>query len=148
MPFDGTEFRLPATAVPTPWAAIFGRQAWRLARRCVVAGMGGLAVLFGGRPVARPEPWPAELLRMARALIEDEARWTQRFYETRDRRYCAVGALRAVARHRARLRTFEHADRVLQQVARQHGFRDMEHMNDGSTHAAVLAAFDAAIAAA
>jgi len=148
MPFDGSDYRLPTPPAPTPWAAIFARQAWRFGRRCAAAGTSRATLLFRGRQVGVPEPSPAELLRSARALIEDEARWTQRYYETRDRRYCAVGALRAAARNRCGFQTFEYADRLLQQVARRHGFRDMEHMNDGSTHSAVLAAFDAAIASA
>ncbi|MGH7072440.1 MAG: DUF6197 family protein [Acetobacteraceae bacterium] len=105
-----------------------------------------LAFLVPGRVAGVPEPTPANLLRMARTMIEDENQWTRRFYETRDQRYCAIGALRAAARGLRCYRSFETAERLLHGLARQHGFRDMEQMNDSSTHEAVLALFDAAIA--
>ncbi|MGH7119239.1 MAG: DUF6197 family protein [Acetobacteraceae bacterium] len=106
-----------------------------------------LALLLPGRALVVPVPTTVDLLRMARALIEDESRWTRRFYETRDKRYCAIGALRAAARGSRCYRSFETAERLLHGMARQHGFRDMEQMNDSSTHEAVLALFDTAIAA-
>ncbi|MGH7078337.1 MAG: DUF6197 family protein [Acetobacteraceae bacterium] len=149
MPFDGREFVGTATSQQLGQGVVVSTSAplfRRIGRECKFAGLRWFALLMPGRAPSVSEPTPGDLLRMARALIEDENQWTRRFYETRDRRYCAVGALRAAARGLRCYRSFETAERMLHGLARQHGFRDMEQMNDSSTHGAVLALFDTAIA--
>ena len=109
-------------------------------------------VLFPGGAGERLRPPPdaaVGLLREARALIEDERDWVSGAYRTPDGRHCAVGALRAAARgpwSQYERETRRNAHGLLLAVARGRGFDRVERMNDKSTHAQVLAAFDAAIA--
>lgn len=146
MPFDGNEFSrspdpLPpgAPAVvaphePRPWPA----RAWTGLRA---------RLLPGPARVARRLPGAASLLREARALIEAEEDWTRGSYRTPAGRRCAMGALRAAARgwwSEHGLSARQEAHRRLLAVARGRGFDSVERMNDASTHAEVLAAFDAA----
>jgi hypothetical protein len=134
MPFDSAE-RWPPRVADASWRGRLAR-AWRR------------AVGRGPAPPARAPLGPAVLhvLEEARGLIEAREDWTQGSYETFAGRRCAIGALGAAGA----LLDYEDAMRVarglLADVARQRGYRDVEDMNDRSSHARVLAAFDAAIA--
>lgn len=135
MPFDGTEF-FPS---PRPFRGAFGR---------------GLRARLEPQqpetaPFAPPDPRTAALglLEAAKRLIEDERDWVQRAYKTASGQHCAMGALHAAAGG------FDDAVLILAHwrllhAARTRGFQAVERMNDCSTHADVLAAFDEAIAAA
>jgi hypothetical protein len=100
-------------------------------------------------PAAEPADTQAaalQVLGLARTLIEDERHWIQRRYETLDGRRCAVGALRGAGRLLSARSLNIDAHNLLLEVAIQRGFTDIEKMNDHSTHAQVLSAFDVAIA--
>ena len=135
MPFDGSEYfgKRPSPSGPGIWPSIR-----RMARAFL--------------PVAPARPDPAtdlltvQLLTTARSLIDDERNWVQHDYETRDGRYCAVGALRYAARFIGPPDPMISANRVLLSVARERGFSKIEKMNDRSSHTRVLTAFDEAIA--
>jgi len=102
-------------------------------------------------PSARPavtEPTVGQLLITARGMIEQEGRWIKGHYATLDGRHCAVGALRAAALRLDARRVGKAAHDVLRDVARDRGFRSIEQMNDHSSHAEVIAAFDIAIVSA
>ena len=89
----------------------------------------------------------ALLLTDARALIEDSGHWTQGNYRRFRGRRCAIGALCAAARgNLADIRVFQSAHRLLLTVADARRFSSVESMNDHSTHADVVRAFDEAIA--
>ena len=96
--------------------------------------------------VLPPELAAARLLRAARALIAEEDRWVQGRYETLRGRRCAMGALQAAARALRDTGGFETARDLLRTEALIRGYSHVEKMNDRSTHAQVLAAFDGAIA--
>jgi hypothetical protein len=86
-----------------------------------------------------------QLLLDAKSLIEDPKNWTRGTYRSFTGRHRAIGALRAVA---GRLRSPSpawSAHELLIKIARSRGFASVEAMNDKSSHAAVLAAFDEAI---
>jgi hypothetical protein len=146
MPFDGTEITSLDGAILPLLPPARGRWG-RLKRLCR-----SLRPIEWGAPAGQPspaEPGPAndtlQVLRLARALIADERHWIQRRYETLDGRRCAVGALRGAARLMA-LRSGDNGPHTaLLAVAVDRGFTDIEKMNDHSTHAGVLSAFDAAI---
>ncbi len=103
--------------------------------------------------VPRPEAWPPLPLtwrvsprpwaKWTRPLACEDT-WVQGHYSG-DGSYCAVGALLETGgrKHASWLRE---ATSQLLLVARQRGFRSIADMNDRSAHAAVLAAFDAAVA--
>jgi hypothetical protein len=141
MPFDGSEYcpgSAPAEAV-LPSAA---GNTWLRA----------LAERLRARPLwaftpgeIRPEVTPAHLLRAARALIGQEDRWVQGRYETLRGRRCAMGALQAAARVLRHPGAFDQARDYLRTEALIRGYSHVEKMNDRSTHAEVLAAFDRAI---
>ena len=139
MPFDGNEFFAkvgspgPVGGKPSIWILLQERiKAW-----------------LAPAP-ARLDPSPdlltVQLLATARSLIADELNWVQHDYETRDGRFCAVGALRYAARFLGPPGTMNPASRLLLSVARERGFSKIEKMNDRSSHGQVLAAFDEAIA--
>jgi hypothetical protein len=96
--------------------------------------------------VLPPEIAAARLLRAARALIAEEDRWVQGRYETLRGRRCAMGALQAAARALRDTGGFETARDLLRTEALIRGYSHVEKMNDRSTHAQVLAAFESAIA--
>jgi hypothetical protein len=148
MPFDGVEFvrdvagQNRSSKPPVPLA----KQRWYERVYSYLAP--------GDRTVAVPDDAPADpglaalhLLEDARQMIEPPERWTQGLYRTL-RAYCAVGALRAVARRRNDRAGLTIAHDLLKEVAVRRGFSTVEGMNDRSTHQAVLSAFDEAIAAA
>jgi hypothetical protein len=144
MPFDGSEF-LGTTldgALPRPQVGL-----WRRIRRLTRALVPGARTLPFGVPA---QPWSPELttlqvLQLARTLIEDQRHWIQRRYETLDGRRCAVGALRSAARLLDLRGQPNGAHNLLLAVAIGRGYTDVEKMNDHSTHAQVLSAFDQAI---
>ncbi len=140
MPFDGSEFH--GTLVGPSAAGGGNRSIWRQLLDRIQA--------FLTPAPARPEPsldfLTVHLLMTARSLIEDERNWIQHDYETRDGRFCAVGALRYAARFTGPQGALGSASRLLQAVARERGFSKIEKMNDRSSHERVLSAFDDAIA--
>ena len=80
-------------------------------------------------------------------MIEDERDWAQRAYKTASGKHCAMGALREAAwKFGPSVLCLAHL--WLLRAAKAHGFHKVERMNDCSTHADVVAAFDEAIAAA
>lgn len=93
----------------------------------------------------------AEQLKAARALIADAAHWCRHTYaragnnhavdpiDHRARRFCAQGAMRRVGADEAALRALWYAAIDLYNVA-------TVAVNDMHGHAAVIAAFDRAIA--
>ena len=135
MPFDGSEF------LKKPSRPLIARL-WESVERLFRVGV----------PATPNWPDPSDreltlqLLMTARALIADERHWIQQDYETRDGRFCAVGALRHAARSMAPADPLVPASRLLLSVARERGFSKIEKMNDRSNHEFVLAAFDDAIA--
>jgi hypothetical protein len=135
MPFDGSEFLGKSSGQST-------QGVWHNLRR--------IARAFVPATPTRPDPaqdlLTVQLLTTARALIEDERNWVQHDYETRDGRYCAVGALRYAARFMSPPDPLISASRLLLAVARERGFSKIEKMNDRSSHERVLSAFDEAIA--
>jgi hypothetical protein len=145
MPFDGLGFQgyesfkdgnhLPtvwrrvtnALALMWPWGRVARRYENRLLREKVEAAI------------------VPELLRAARDLISSEERWVQGHLRTRDGRLCAMGAIMRVSAVGPGRHFRKPAVAHLLTVARQRGFSAVERMNDSSTHAEVLAAFDEAI---
>ena len=97
-------------------------------------------------PAPTPEQTTLQVLQLARTLIENERHWIQRRNETLDGRRCAVGALRSAARLLDLRGQPNGPHNHLLAVAISRGFTDVEKMNDHSSHAQVLSAFDQAIA--
>jgi hypothetical protein len=136
MPFDGADFSTPAPEHLT-WRAVYRMIVPKLRRVGVPA------------PVPQVEPDTSsavQLLRAARALIADEGSWTKGCYRSFTGRYCAVGALRAVAAFPGGRDAYREAHSILCNVAAWRGFPSVEKMNDASSHRQVLASFDEAIA--
>lgn len=146
MPFDGSDFRVPppvqTSPVPTE-GRMWGRIKALALRSRALQQFWSFAP---GDPIVPSEVSAVHLLRSARALIELEDRWVQGRYETVRGRRCAMGALQAAARVLRDPRAFEEAKDLLRAEAVLRGYSHVEKMNDRSTHAQVLAAFDAAIA--
>jgi hypothetical protein len=137
MPFDGTE--LPTPTIPNNGLfSPLSKHYWRLWFESPA-----YAPLGPDRDAA-----VVRLLQDARRLIEDPRNWTSGRYRSLSGRHCAVGALRAAARRLDDPRIALSAHALLIKVAGSRGFTDVEKMNDRSCHAAVLGAFDEAIAAA
>jgi hypothetical protein len=110
--------------------------------RCIVP-----AHLFTGRRQILPQDvLVIEILGAARALIELEDKWIQGRYQTFGGRRCAMGALRTAGRLLGDPRAFEASKKLLAGEAISRGYSHVEMMNDRSTHAQVLSAFDGAIA--
>jgi len=149
VPFDGSAFSPiadAASATPIP-----GGSKWRKRLRSLLrleAWRDDIQAFLPGVRPAVAEPSVGYLLITARGMIEQEARWIKGHYATLDGRHCAVGALRAAALRLDARRVGKTAHDVLRDVARERGFRSIEQMNDHSTHAEVIAAFDTAIVAA
>jgi hypothetical protein len=135
MPFDGSEYLGKSFAPPAPGI-------WDTVRRLARA----FVPISPLRPDPEQEQLTVQLLVTARALIEDERNWIQHDYETRDGRYCAVGALRYAARFMGPPGPLLAASKIMLGVARERGFSKIEKMNDRSSHTRVLSAFDEAIA--
>lgn len=147
MPFDGSDFS-PAFQ-PTPEPASPGHESgWIGAAKALcdrAFRVSRIQFLFTGNPPELLEPSTAYLLRRARLMIEAEEKWVQGYYSTSDGRRCAMGALRAAARHSDPRRVRARAHHLLREVARERGFQSVEGMNDRCTHHQVLTAFDMAI---
>ena len=145
MPFDGTYF--PATTpYDTGLFPLWSRQGWRLWYQTRLHGKKTTA------PTMLRAPTPAErglavadLLRDAKDTIVDPTDWTRRTYRSFGGQRCAVGALRAAAKRLNDPTIAWSAHAMLIDVARSRGFTNVETMNDRSSHAAVMAAFDQAI---
>lgn len=147
MPFDGSDFSptfQPTAEPPVP----NGAPGWLGATKALcerALQVSRLQYLFTGNPPELLEPSTAHLLRRARQLIEADEKWVQGYYSTSDGRRCAMGALRAAARHSDPRRVRARAHHLLREVARERGFQSVEGMNDRCTHHQVLTAFDMAI---
>jgi hypothetical protein len=149
MPFDGIAFTAspPAAGGVQPEPGATGT--WAKVRNAVARLLQPARVRSFDLPLPfapmREANNALQTLALARSLIADERAWVQRRYETRDGRRCAVGALRGAARlmHSA----VPHCDAVsgLLAVAMARGFTDIETMNDHSSHAQVVSAFDEAM---
>lgn len=145
MPFDGTYF--PATTpYDTGLFPLWSRHGSRLWFRTRLRGKKQAA------PTMLRAPTPAErglavadLLRDAKEMIADPKDWTRRTYRSFGGQRCAVGALRAAAKRLEDPTIAWSAHALLIDVARSRGFTNVETMNDRSSHAAVIAAFDQAI---
>jgi hypothetical protein len=147
MPFDGTDFRAPP-ALDTGIFPLWSKHGFRLWLKARFRPEARKVM-----PVGLPAPSPvdrdvqvAQLLRGARELIADPRDWTQRIYRSFRGRRCAVGALRAAAAGLDDPSIAWSAHGLLIKIARSRGFTNVEAMNDRSSHAAVLRAFDEAIA--
>ncbi|HEY2540970.1 MAG TPA: hypothetical protein VGI28_15965 [Stellaceae bacterium] len=148
MPFDGTYF--PATTpYDTGLFPLWSRHGCRLWFHTRLRGKKPAA------PTALRAPTPAErglvvaeVLRDAKDMIADPKDWTRRTYRSFGGQRCAVGALRAATKRLADPTIAWSAHALLIDVARSRGFTNVETMNDRSSHAAVMAAFDQAIRAA
>ncbi len=88
----------------------------------------------------------AMLLEDAKTLIERPATWGQGAYRGFWRRRCAVGALCAAARKVSDVRVVGTAHSLLLTVADSRRYASVEAMNDLSSHAEVISAFNEAIA--
>ncbi len=145
MPFDGTYF--PATTpYDTGLFPLWSRHGCRLWFDTRLRGKRATA------PQMLRAPTPAErglavadVLRDAKDMIVDPKDWTRRTYRSLGGQRCAVGALRAAAKHLEDATIAWSAHALLIDVARSRGFTNVETMNDRSSHAAVMAAFDQAI---
>jgi len=145
MPFDGTYF--PATTpYDTGLFPLWSRQGYRLWYQTRLRGKKAAA------PTMLRAPTPAErglavadLLRDAKDMVADPKDWTRRTYRSFGGQRCAVGALRAAAKRLNDPTIAWSAHAMLIDVARSRGFTNVETMNDRSSHAAVMAAFDQAI---
>ena len=145
MPLDGIDFGTPQ-ALDTGLFPIWSKHGCRVwvdgrARRGTSAPAGLRAPLSPGHGALA-----VQLLQDARGLIEDPGHWTQGAYRSLRGRRCAVGALRAAARRADGPEPAWAAHQLLINIARSRGFASVEAMNDHSSHAAVLCAFDEAIA--
>lgn len=145
MPFDGTYF--PATTpYDTGLFPLWSRHGSRLWFQTRLRSKKPAA------PTMLRAPTPAErglavvdLLRDAKDMIADPKDWTRRTYRSFGGQRCAVGALRAASKRLDDPTIAWSAHSLLIDVARSRGFTNVETMNDRSSHAAVMAAFDQAI---
>jgi hypothetical protein len=150
MPFDGTELRTP-TVPNTGLFPLWSRHCWRLWFESLVFAPQHTEITgISLRAAPGPDRDAAvvRLLQDARRLIEDPRNWTKGTYRTLGGRRCAVGALRVAAKRLDDPGIALSAHALLIKVAGSRGFTNVEKMNDGSCHDAVLSAFDEAIAAA
>ena len=142
MPFDGQDKErvLFTVFTPSPWDRIL----WILPNRPkpVILRSNWLRPI---QPTSDQRGLTLQALNISRALIEDERDWIQRIQETRDGRRCAFGALRAACRLLGLPTLDRGADTMMQVVAKNRFFINIENLNDNSTHKQVLSAFDEAI---
>jgi hypothetical protein len=145
MPFDGTYF--PATTpYDTGLFPLWSRHGCRLwfQARLRSKNPAPPSLLRAPTPADRGLA-VADLLRDAKEMIADPKDWTRRTYRSFGGQRCAVGALRAAAKRLDDPTVAWSAHALLIDVARSRGFTNVETMNDRSSHAAVMAAFDQAI---
>jgi len=143
MPFDGiieVEIVSEDLVFPSLWAA--GSRLWLRTRLQRWGRRRAPSVAFSpGAHYAAV----ALLLEDAKSLIEDREKWLQGTYRWLRGRRCAMGALCAAAvRFDVRIAGSAHA--LLLKVADSRRFATVEAMNDRSSHADVIGAFNEAIA--
>lgn len=142
MPFDGVaniEIVSADQVFPSLWAA--GGCLWIRSR----------FRRWGQRSAVAFSPGPhyaaaALLLEDAKSLIEERDRWLQGTYRWFRGRRCAIGALCAAAAKIGDMRVAQTAHALLLAIADSRRFTSVEGMNDHSSHADVIRAFDEAIA--
>lgn len=144
MPFDGVvevEIVSEDQVFPSLWApgGYFRIRSWLQRWR----GRKAPVVAFSPRAHCAAV---ALLLEDAKSLIEDRERWLQGTYRWFGGRRCAIGALFAAASKFGDVRVARSAHALLLAVAEARGFSSVEGMNDHSSHAAVMSAFDEAAA--
>jgi hypothetical protein len=147
MPFDGTG--LQALPSDTGLFPLWSRHGVRMWLRAVLNRESREEVaeeFLLVPPVYDRHAAAVELLRDAKGLIESPRYWMRGTYWWFRGRRCAVGALRAAAKRIRDPVPAWLAHSFLIVVARSRGFTNVEAMNDRSSHAAVLRAFDDAIA--
>jgi len=150
MPFDGTHFETPRvrdTGLFPIWST-WGRRLWVKTRFCRGKSVNTDGMMRLWLAPADHDAAIIQLLQDAKGLIADAKSWTRGTYGTFRTRRCAVGALRVAARRLDGPAPAWAAHELLINIARSRGFSSVEAMNDRSSHAAVLAAFDQAIATA
>jgi hypothetical protein len=142
MPFDGMEFRAPTPVAADifPNLRIAGCHLW-IKARLRQAGIAETCPDPGDYSVA-----VIQLLTDARATIEAPENWVRGAYRWFRGRRCAIGALRAAARTIDDIRVAWSAYVLLRAAVNKRRFSSVELMNDQSSHAEVLRAFDEAIA--
>ena len=150
MPFDGGNFSPFQPSGPLPheperWSR--ARATLSRLRSTVATGLSNLKApaLAPAPAVPAFDPSVGILLQSARALIGTESCWAKGTYRTTDGRHCAAGALHVAALGQYGRRMRRDAHGLLLAVARERGFDSVERMNDASTHAQVLSAFDMAV---
>jgi hypothetical protein len=101
---------------------------------------------------------PAEILRRARDLIKDPARWTTGAFARNANggevcaddpgacEWCALGAVFVSQRSEEDIEPASKARGLLAEAAEGFGFEGAGMLNDSTDHTTVLAMFDAAIA--
>lgn len=142
MPFDGQDFtprsRYGVQGPP-------GRIVAEVLRHWFSFGAERGRVTHAAQPIGQPNRLGTlQILTVARALVSEKKYWAQGRYETVGGRRCAVGAL-CVAAEILGCGSSEDAGRHLLSVARERGYLEVEAMNDNSSHAEILSAFDNAI---
>ena len=146
MPFDGTYFPAP-TPYDTGLFPIWSRHGCRLWFDARLRRKKNFAPSLLRAPLPTERDLAvADLLRDAKALIDEPKNWTRRTYRSFGGQRCAVGALRAAAKRLNDPTIGWSAHALLINVARSRGFTNVETMNDRSPQAVVLSAFDQAIA--
>jgi len=147
MPLDGTDFEAPMAAdTGLSWVLSKRGCSWIEARLLRRGRGSNIAVILRALVPVDRNTTIVRLLQDAKGLIEDPRNWTRRAYRSLRGRHCAVGALRAISGRLKGPSPAWSALELLIKVARSRGFASVEAMNDGSSHDAVLAAFDEAIA--
>ncbi|HEY1934189.1 MAG TPA: hypothetical protein VGG99_19450 [Acetobacteraceae bacterium] len=147
MPFDGSEFiATPVRSDPDkPPSRGPLRLLWQIGETLRSRSRTLPFVLPIDEPTPSSDATTIQVLGLARSLIQDERHWIQRRYETLDGRRCAVGAVRAAVRLLGLRMGPIDPHHALLMVAVARGFTDIEKMNDHSSHAQIVSAFDEAI---
>ncbi|HEY0524254.1 MAG TPA: hypothetical protein VGD08_12745 [Stellaceae bacterium] len=141
---DATTISLPPP--PPAMEHLPGAAAWKDRLLALLRRVD--AYLFPPVPNEPADVTPAQVLEEARGLVEERQDWAQGAYVTFGGRYCAIGAVRTAGRCLGDRAAERAACDLLADAVARRGFPDVETMNDRSSHRAVLAAFDEAIAAA